>query len=148
MAGLLIICWSLDIPREDMKTRRAQDYPLPMELPSYIEGYLNTYRRRIPGANTHDGLWASNKGGRMDDGAIYDMVCRRTKDAFGFPINLHRFRAAGSTLWAIQDPENVLGAKDLLGHDSFGTTEAHYIDAQSRLAGRALADIIRRMAQR
>jgi len=33
----------------------------------------------------------------------------------------------------------VRGAKDLLGHSSFRTTENHYVMAQSRLAGRALA---------
>jgi hypothetical protein len=32
--------------------------------------------------------------------------------------------------------------KDLLGHASFSTTEKHYIMAQSRVAGRALARAI------
>jgi hypothetical protein len=32
--------------------------------------------------------------------------------------------------------------KDILGQASFGTTEKHYIMAQSRLAGRALAAAI------
>jgi integrase/recombinase XerD len=139
-------CWSFDIPAEDMKSRCAHDFPMPIELSKYIEPYLNTYRRRILRAETHDGLWASNKGGRMDDGAIYDMVCRRTKQAFGFPVNLHRFRTAGSTLWAIRDPENVRGAKDLLTHSSPHTMEDHYIIGQSRIAGRTLAGIIGRRA--
>jgi hypothetical protein len=43
---------------------------------------------------------------------------------------------------AVQDPANVRGVKDLLGHSSFGTTEKHYSMAQSRLAGRALARAI------
>jgi hypothetical protein len=33
--------------------------------------------------------------------------------------------------------------KDLLGQTDFGTTEKHYIGAQSRLAGRALAKVLR-----
>jgi len=37
---------------------------------------------------------------------------------------------------------NVRGAKDLLGQASFGMTEKHYIMAQSRLAGRALAHAV------
>ena len=78
----------------------------------------------------------------MDDGTIYDTVRRRTREAFGFPVNLHRFRSAAGTLWSIHDPANVRGVKDLLGHASFDTTEKHYIMAQSRLAGRALAHAV------
>ena len=78
----------------------------------------------------------------MDHGSIYDIVCKRTRKAFGFSVNLHRFRHAAATLWSILDPVNVRGAKDLLGQASFQTTEKHYIMAQSRLAGRALARAI------
>ena len=78
----------------------------------------------------------------MHDGAINNMVRRRTHKALGFPVNLHRFRQAAATLWSSRDPANVRGAKDLLGHASFATTEKFYIMAQSRLAGRALARTI------
>ena len=54
-------------------------------------------------------------------------VRRRTRDAIGFSVNLHRFRHAAVTFWSIHDPKNVRGAKDLLGHASFSTTEKHYI---------------------
>ena len=76
----------------------------------------------------------------MDDGAIYDAVRRRTRAALGFGVNLHRFRHAALTFWSIYDPENICGGKDLLGHRSFGTTEKYYIKAQSRMAGRVLAN--------
>jgi hypothetical protein len=79
----------------------------------------------------------------MDDGTIYDTVCRRTEDALGFPVNLHRFRLAAGNFWSIEDPTNVRGVRDLLGQTSFGTTERHYIGAQSRLAGRTLAKVLR-----
>jgi hypothetical protein len=71
--------------------------------------------------------------------AIYNAVRRRTKKAFGFAVNLHRFRHAAASLWSIRDPVSVRGAKDLLGQATFGITEKHYIMAQSRLAGRTLA---------
>ena len=71
-----------------------------------------------------------------------DTVCKRTETA-GYRVNLHRFRHAAGTLWSIEDPENIRGLKDLLGHASFDkTTEAHYIISQSRIAGRALAKAI------
>jgi hypothetical protein len=136
-------CWLLDIPAADTKTRLALEFLLPDELSGRFSSYLTPFRPMIRGANGHDGLWASIRGRPMDDGSIYDMVRRRTTAAFGFPINLHRFRLAAGNLWAIADPTNVRGVKDLLGQMKFGTTEKHYIGAQSRLAGRALAKVLR-----
>ncbi len=134
--------WALDIPAEDTKSRRAMEFSLWAELSERIDTYLSKFRGSIPGASRHDGLWASNKGRCMDGGAIYDMVCRRTCTGFGFPVNLHRFRRAAATFWALEDPENVLGIKDLLGHYSFATANNHYITKQSRVAGRKLSNII------
>jgi len=90
--------WSLDIPAEDTKTRRALEYPISAELSGRIDLYLAKFRCRIPGASAHAGLWAAERGRPMDDGTIYDTVRRRTRKAFGFPINLHRFRHAAATL--------------------------------------------------
>ena len=132
--------WALDIPASDMKTAEPIEFLLSAELSERIDLYLEKFRNRIPGATTHDGLWPSNKGRMMDDGSIYDAVRRRTRKAFGFAVNLHRFRHAALTFWSIHDPKNIRGGKDLLGHRSFGTTEKFYIKTQSRTAGRVLAD--------
>jgi integrase len=137
--------WELEIPAEDMKARRAADYPISSELSRRIDQYLGQFRRRIPGAAEHDGLWPSNKGAPMDDGTIYDTVRRRTAAAFGFPVNLHRFRSAAGTLWSIHDPVNVRGVKDLLDHASFDPTEKYYIMSRSRIAGHALRQAVDRM---
>jgi integrase len=134
--------WALDIGPEDTKNRQALDLLISATLSARIDVYLDKFRKRIPGAVAHDGLWPSNKGRAMDDGTIYDMVRRRTRKAFGFPVNLHRFRHAATTFWSIRDPKNVRGAKDLLGHASFTTTEKHYLMSQSRMAGRELARIV------
>ena len=72
----------------------------------------------------------------------YNAVRRRTKEAFGFVVNLPRFRLAAGTFWSIRDPRNVRGVKDLLGHATFGITERFYILGQSRLAGRVLAHAV------
>jgi integrase/recombinase XerD len=135
--------WLLDIPAADTKTRRALEFPLPDQLSRRISLYIARFRGRIPGAEKHDGLWPSTRGRPMASGSIYDAVCRRTMEALGFAVNLHRFRLAAGNLWSIADPANVRGVKDLLGQTSFGTTEKHYIGAQSRLAGRALAKVLR-----
>jgi len=134
--------WALDIPAADTKSRRPLDYPISKELSARIDLYLERFRCRIPGADTHTAIWASNQRRPMCAMAIYAAVGRRTKKAFGFGVNLHRFRHAAASFWSIRDPVNVRGAKDLLGQASFGTTEKHYIMAQSRLAGRALAHAV------
>jgi integrase/recombinase XerD len=131
--------WELDIPAADTKTRQPLDYPISNELSARIDLYLERFRGRIPGADKHTGLWPSNLSRPMCPDAIYYAVHRRTKKAFGFGVNLHRFRHAAASFWSSHDPVNVRGVKDLLGQASFATTEKHYIMAQSRLAGRALA---------
>jgi integrase/recombinase XerD len=134
--------WALDIPAEAIKTKRPIEFPISAELQRRIDLYLDQFRCRILDAETHDYLWASSRGRPMDDGTIYATVRRRTCDTLGFAVNPHRFRHAAATLWSTRDPANVRGVKDLLGHASFDMTEKHYIMAQSRLAGRALARVI------
>jgi integrase/recombinase XerD len=136
------VLWALDIPAVDTKTRRALDYPISKELCTRIDLYLERFRRRIPGADTHTAVWASNKQRPMSTIGIDKIVRKRTKKAFGFAVNLHRFRHAAASLWSIRDPVNVRGVKDLLGQATFGITEKHYIMGQSRLAGRALAHAV------
>lgn len=132
--------WALDIPEGDTKTGVPMEFGLCETLSRRIDVYLGQFRHRIPKAAKHTGLWVSNKGNPMDDGTIYDMVRRRTRKALGFGVPLHRFRHAALSLWSLEDPGSIRGGKDLLGHRSFGTTEKFYITAQSRVAGRVLAE--------
>ena len=76
--------WALDIPAADTKTRRPLDYAISKELSARFDLYLQRFRGRIPGADTHSGLWASNQRRPMCAMAIYAAVRRRTKKAFGF----------------------------------------------------------------
>ena len=140
--------WVLDIAAQDIKTKRPIEYPISTELSGRIDFYLNQIRPQTPGAGTHDYLWASSRSRPMGDGGIYNSVRRRTRKALGFPVNLHRFRSAAATLWSAQDPANVRGVKDLLGHSTFGTTERYYIMSQSRIAGRALSLAVSNVGKR
>ena len=140
--------WLLDIQAADTKTRRAMEFPIPDVLSESMDLYLTKFRPKITGANRHQGLWPSAKGRPMVGGAIYDAVRRRTIERLGIPVNLHRFRGAAGNLWSISDPVNVRGAKDLLGHTDFKTTERHYLGARSRMAGRAFARVLRSPRQK
>ena len=140
--------WALDIPADDVKGRRPLDYPISQELSARIDVYLERFRCRIPGADRHRGLWASNKGRPMSSDAVYTAVCHSTEAALGFAVSPHRFRHAVGSFWSAHDPANVRGVADILGHASFGTTEKHYMMAQSRLAGRVLQQAIDRACKR
>jgi integrase/recombinase XerD len=62
--------WVLDIPAEDIKTKRPTEYPISAELSERIDFYLNQIRPQTPGARTHDYLWASSRSRPMGDGGI------------------------------------------------------------------------------
>ena len=134
--------WALDIPAVHTKNRRPLDYSIPKDLSARIDLYLERFRPRIRGSDKHAGLWPSHHSIPMRRDSINFAVGKRTRKAFGFAVNLHRFRHAAASFWSIHDPVNVRGVKDLLGHTTFATTEQHYIMAQSRLAGQALAQAI------
>jgi integrase len=137
--------WELDIPAVHTKNRRPLDYSIPKDLAARIDLYLERFRPCIRGSDEHAGLWPSHHSIPMRRDSINFAVGKRTRKAFGFAVNLHRFRHAAATFWSIHDPVNVRGVKDLLGHTTFATTEQHYIMAQSRLAGRTLARAVHRL---
>ena len=131
------------------KTRRPLDYSIPKDLSARIDLlYLERFRSRIRGSDKHAGLWPSHHSIPMRRDSINVAVQKRTRKAFGFGVNLHRFRHAAASFWSIRDPVNVRGVKDLLGHATFAMTERHYIMAQSRRAGRALARAVDRLILR
>ncbi len=137
--------WQLDIPAELTKTGTALDYVLSASLSASVDVFLERFRPVYSGAEKHNGLWPSTHGRPMAANTILQSVTRRTEAAFGYSVSPHRFRNAAATFLAVHDPENARAAKDLLGHASFATTEKHYIAAQSRIAGRALAAAVRRI---
>lgn len=134
--------WELDIPASDTKTRVALAYSISPSLSERIDIHLLKYRSQFKGAHAHESPWASQQGRAMNGSVLYEAIERRTSAAFGFSVSPHRFRDAAATFLSERDPANVRAAKDLLGHASFDMTEKHYIMAQSRMAGRALAQAI------
>jgi integrase len=134
--------WELDIPAEDTKIQRPLDYTIPEDLSARIDLYLERFRPCISGSDKHAGVWPSYHKIPMRPDSINVAVYKRTQKAFGFGVNVHRFRHAAASFWSVYDPVNVRGIKDLLGHTTFAPGEKYYIMTQSRLAGRALARTI------
>lgn len=130
--------WTISIPGVETKNRKALELPVGAALSSSVDRFLSTFRSSFPAASSHDSLWPSMKRGPMLPNAIWDMVSRRTKAAFGIPINPHLFRDAAANFWADEAPADFAGVRDLLGHASLSTTERHYVTVQTREAARAL----------
>jgi hypothetical protein len=86
--------WCVSFQRSETKNKQALDVPLPIELSPYIDFYLSYVRRSFSQADQHQAVWASAKGGALRGGAIYDLICARTKAGFGRATNPHMFRDA------------------------------------------------------
>jgi len=132
----------LSVPREHTKTTRAIEFSLPRSLTDPLTTYLQRYRRMLPGADRHEGLWASTSGGPLVAGAIYRIICERTKRALGFPINPHLFREIAATTIARDCPQGILIARDILTHVNLITTSRHYIQSRTLDAAREHVQIL------
>jgi integrase len=133
--------WAVMLKASETKNRRALEYALPAMLGPALQRYLERFRPVLFGSAAHQGLWASAKGVPLTGDAIYHAVCRRTKTAFGEPVNLHLFRDGAATFWALKDPTRVAAVSGLLGHEP-RITERHYNQANGIRAGRKLADAL------
>jgi integrase len=136
--------WTVVLDADETKNHRALEYPLPQKLGAAIERYLAVFRPALFGSTQHAGLWASAKGVPLRGEAVYDAICRRTKAAFGRPVNPHLFRDGAATFWAQQAPAQVRAVSELLGHQP-GMTERHYNQATGISAGRKLAEALSKM---
>ena len=104
--------WSLDIPAEDIKTKRPLDY-------RDFSGAVGLYRpvlEPIPTSNPRcsESTIICGPPTEVDQCATESsmpLFGSAPVNALGFPVNLHRFRLAAATLWSIRDPANVRGVQ-------------------------------------
>jgi integrase/recombinase XerD len=132
----------LRFEEDETKTGQFLEFECPVELSLAIVVYLTTYRPTLAQLRGRwskpvgDALWVSSDGSPMTEMALYDVVRKRTKAAFGQPMSIHLCRDAAATTLAIADPENVRVASSLLGHRNLATTERYYQQANKQIAHR------------
>ncbi len=152
--------WTIAVPAAETKNHSALSLQLPELLVPALELYLEVYRpllldMRGPSSSQHPmrpagaHLWVTRCGTAMTPASMEKLLERHTPPRFGHYVNAHLFRDCLASSMADDDPENVRIAADLLGHRSFQTTQAHYIQANQRVALGRVADLIqdRRRAQ-
>jgi integrase len=132
----------------EMKGGRPFECWLPGSLVRCYRRYVDEVRPRFFGASSHDYLWCSRKGNALTPDGIYQVIVKRTAEAFGKPVHPHLFRDIAATAIATDRPDQVHLARDLLGHASPETTERHYLHAQSVKAGATYGDLVRQLRLR
>ena len=121
---------------DEVKNRKHIEVPLPEVLTPCIEQHCAVHRPVLLGPSTSNRLWISQLGRPMSQSTIRYHINNRTEEAFGHPITPHLFRDCAATSVAIEDPDHVRIAMNILGHHSLETTQRYYDQSQMLAAGR------------
>ena len=138
---------ALMVIRED-ETKNEE--PLEFELPSVLSDRLYTFRNEIAAAvigRRPEFLFVSKNGKRRTLGALRVAIQRTVIRRVGVKITPHQFRHLGAKLALDDNPGAYEHARQLLGHKSLKTTTRFYAGPDTRRAGRAHADLIRRLRE-
>ena len=134
--------WFILIPREEMKTRKPAEYPVPGFLQPYLEMYLDVGRPHMLHNRTCAALWINSRGGALAYAKISDIISRHSMTRLGIRITAHDARDAAATTWAIFNPEQIGVARDLLAHSDVRITTRYYTRARGIEVSRAHNQLI------
>ncbi|WP_421693940.1 hypothetical protein [Aestuariivirga sp.] len=137
--------WLISMPGEQVKNGEPIDAELPVWISERVDRYLEVYRPLIYRSATHQGLWATAKGVPAGGVALYLAFQKETYKALGVHLTLHDTRRIAATTWAIHDPVNFAGAKDLLADRTDRVIAENYNLASGIEASRRMALIRERL---
>jgi integrase len=124
--------------------------PLEFELPSVLSERLYTFRNEIAAAvigRRPDFLFVSKNGKRRTLRTLGVAIERTVIRRVGVKITPHQFRHLGAKLALDANPGAYELVRQLLGHRSLKTTTRFYAGPDTRRAGRAHADLIRKLRE-
>ncbi len=141
---------------QETKGKRVLDVDWPPTLVAPLQRYLDQVRPILATAVAKGApppivrpsgafLWLAQGGAPLTHAGLHKQLRRITRARFGHPINAHLFRDCAATTIAIEDPDHVRIAAQVLGHGSLRTTERYYITANGRVAIQNHADTIARL---
>lgn len=137
--------WSVHIPGDLVKNGEPVDADLPEGISEQVDRFIKVYRPFIRGSSNHAGLWASAKGQPATGNTLYNVFKDEVAGSLRMSLTLHDTRRIAATTWAVHDPVNAAGAKDLLGDRSDRVFEQHYNLANGIQASRVMSDILERL---
>jgi len=103
--------WRMIFEGPESKSGRAFEITVPENLVPFFEYYLREVRPKFTGADRHNGVWASTKGGPLTANAIADVITERTREAFGQSVHPHLFRHCAATTIAVLQPGRICAAR-------------------------------------
>ena len=133
--------WHLVLERADTKNHRPHEARFPKALLADLAIYLDRFRPILLAGEAGctpsgtDALWVSETGTAWESGAHSRRIANITEARLNRRIPPHWFRDVAATTIAVEAPRKIADAHLLLGHASHLTTQKHYIQAQSLLAG-------------
>jgi integrase/recombinase XerD len=140
--------WFVIIPAEETKTSVSIEFHVHEFLHPYLAAYLDVVRPRMLRDATRKALWVSPKGGALSYSAFWDIITRNTESRLGIHVAPHDVRDAAATTWALEAPDQIRVASDLLGHGDQRTTTKHYNRAKGIGVSRGHAAVIAAMRKR
>ena len=75
--------WRMVFDGPELKSGRPFEITVPEIVVPCFEYYVREVRPKFTGADRHDGVWASTKGGPLTANAIARVITERTRQAFG-----------------------------------------------------------------
>ncbi len=140
--------WFLDQDAGITKIRRSINMPLPVEVATMLERYLDVERAELLGYQDHDALWVAQGGGPLDRETISRRMQILSRRRFGVSFGTHRARASLATTIALDSPETPLDASAILGHASPQVTLEHYNKTAGIAASRRHGDRLAQLRSR
>ena len=130
-----------------MKSHRVFECGVPEKLTAHLNRYIELHRPILLQCSRRSlaptsALWISKQGTHMTASAVAFQITARTREEFGKPINLHKFRSIYATDTATLTPADAASIQLGLGHASRKVSEEYYNLAQMTDAGRRYDDTI------
>jgi integrase len=121
--------WTLSFPADEMKAKRAAEWPLPEALACYLERYIAVHRKILLKGRRHTRLWISHDAQPFKPYNLLQRLTRSSKRILGRPLTTRLFRHSAATALAEKSLNGTMIATAVLAHGSPATTIRHYTHA-------------------
>jgi integrase len=134
-----------------IRQAKVQDSdPLEFELPAYLSDRLYAFRNEIAVAvigRRPEYLFVSADGSRRSLSTLRVAIQRAVLRRVGIWITPHQFRHLAGKIHLDANPGHYEVVRQFLGHKTLRTTTRFYAGPNTRRAGRAHADLIRKLRE-
>jgi site-specific recombinase XerD len=135
--------WWIVLTAAETKEKREDERPVPEDLISSIERYLQIYRPVLArGTAETDALWLTMDGKPMSYASMGELITETTRMTIGIAVSPHLFRTAAVTTLAIRAGDKPHAGSALLHHGPNGpVTQENYNRASCLTAGKSLTAV-------